>query len=249
MTLKKSLYLLFFLSMIIVIVSAGCSDGTFTSSTTEISEQASPLAYIPLEQGLRIDYALMEDEGISYYESEITNPVTIVNSEGFEIRRIDRSKNETSVMYRYVKGNAIFESSSTNDPGYKILEGPFVVGHTWNRYEETTSTETTIIANGDNGNDGFDIKGVTITGRNYKVLPDGEYGNMTIVGYEDVRAMNGTNYGQCLKVSWNTDPLHTNYYWYSSGIGLVKFEQRINTINSTEESVSIIMTDYQIVEY
>lgn len=248
MTVKKSLYLLFFLSMIIVIISTGCSDGTFTSSTTEISEQASPLAYIPLEQGLRIDYAIMEDDEISYYESEITKPVTIVNSEGFEIRRTDRAKNETSVMYRYVKGNAIFETSSTDDPGYKILEGPFVVGHTWNRYDETT-TETNTNTYGDNGSDGFDIKGVTITGRNYKILPDEEYGNMTIVGFEDVQAMNGSNYGGCLKVSWNTDPLHTNYYWYFAGIGLVKFEQRINSINSAEEPVSIIMTDYQVVEY
>lgn len=248
MTVRKSLLLFFILPLIIVAVGLGCSDKTFTSSTRDVSEDASPLAYIPLEQGLRVNYAIFEDQQTRYFELEVTNPVTIHFNAGFQIRRTDRSTGEIGVVYRYVKDNAIFESTSTDDPGYKILEGPFVAGHSWNRYDTSTNTSSTSIT--DITDDGFDGKdGLTIFGDGYKVLPDENFGTMSIVGFEDVEALNNVRYGRCLKVEWQIDPLRTYNYWYVSGIGLVKFEETLNTLYADKEPVTVLMTDYQVVKY
>jgi len=247
MTLKKPLFLFIIIPAIIIAAVVGCSDKTFVTSTAEINQQASPTAYLPLNEGLRISYIVLEPEN-QFFDLEVTAPVTIDGNSGYTIRQTDHINNLVTNRYRYVKGDAIFESQSQYDPGYKILEGPFVVGNSWDRYD--TSVPGT---NGDGTNDDDDGshqgKGLTLWGDSFKGKPGDPFGTMTIVAFEDVTALNGTAYGHCLKVAWPIDPVRTNYYWYAGGIGLVKFEQGFNTVDPSEVATVGVMSDFKTVEY
>ena len=248
MTSSKLTGLLLLLSVILIALFLGCSDKTFTSTSTRISDTASPTVYIPLQEGLRVGYIILEPE-TEYYDIEVTQPTTIAGNPGYTIRKTDRNTGEIQIFFRYKKDNSIFESGSTSSPGERILESPFVVGNTWDRFDITSGVDEPIDygeGEEDNevGKDGDDLPWDLP-----KTRPDGAYGTMTIVGVETVVALNNNSYGNCLKVAWQTGESTYNYYWYAPGIGLVKFEQNINTLEASTNHTVGVMTDYQVVEY
>jgi hypothetical protein len=196
----------------------GCSDKTFTTTSVAVPDDATPTAYLPLEVGLRVSYG------------------------GFQIRRTEQATGGTSYCYRYAKGNAIFESDRPDEPGLRILEAPFVIGNSWDRYD----TSITISAGG--GVDPQDDGDTTIIDA-HKRSPGAAYSTMTIVGLEDVVAMNGRSYGHCIKVAWPVNATTINYYWYAANIGLVKYEYGVSTQGTGSGYAAGVMTDYQIVKY
>lgn len=252
MTSKQSIRLLLAISVICLIAFAGCSENSFSTQSTYTSPDASPVTYIPMEQGLRINYVDLEPE-LNYYDIEITNPVIIAGNAGFTFRRTDRETNETVSWYEYNKGNAIFHSKTTLDPGYKILQAPFVAGTTWDIYDTSTSSSGDGAGGNGNGENevgkGNDAGGLTIFGQTWKIIPGGDFTTMTIVGFETVEAMNGNRYGNCLKVQWQTDSLSSNYYWYAAGIGMIKFERTSESVYQSGNNILSVMSDFQSIEY
>jgi len=233
------------IAAILVAAIPGCSDKTFTSMTAMISPDAQPTAYIPLEEGWRVTYVVLEPES-GHFDIEVTDPVTVAGHPGFTIRKTDRATGQIVTFYRYIKDNAIFESQSLSQPGVRILESPFVVGNNWNRYD--TVTTSVVIDNG------IDDDGPGDTGKeddegSLKTIPDDVYSTMSIVAFENVQALNGIEYGNCLKVAWQTDESIVNYYWYAPGIGLVKYEQNVNLLSASSDRTLGVMSDYQLVEY
>jgi hypothetical protein len=248
MTSSKLTGLLLLILVILIAVFLGCSDKTFTSTTTSVSQSASPTAYIPLEQGLRVGYIILEPE-TEYFDLEVTQPANIAGNPGFTIRKTNRNSGEIEFFYRYEKNNAIFESGSTDTPGERILESPFVVGNSWDRFETTPGTDDPIDFGNDEEEDEINKEGNDIPWDLPKTRPDGSYSTMSIVGVETVVAFNNVSYGHCLKVAWQTGESSYNYYWYAPGIGLVKFEQNFNSLEASSNHTVGVMTDYQIVEY
>jgi len=248
MTSRKLFWLCLAMSVCLTgLVMFGCSGKTFVSSSTDVNSETDPAAYIPLDPGLRISYTLIEPEA-GFFDVEVTDPVTVAGYSGFALRRTDRLTSGISTFYRYAKGNAIFESGWTSDAGVRILESPFVVGHSWDRYDtSTTFTDPTDNGSGDEGGDAGNSGGDFIWDTR-KVGTGGLYRTMTIVGTEDVLAMNGSRYGRCLKVAWRAGESTVYYYWYAAGIGLVKFEE-VHDISNPSAAIVGIMTDYQRVKY
>lgn len=242
MHIRKPFWILLMTPVVVVALMQGCSDKTFTTTSVAIPENASATVYIPLDQGWRINYVLLEPE-TEYFEVEITDPVYVAGYPGFTVRRTNRQTGEIQTWYLYEKGTAIFESSSLQDPGARILESPFVIGNTWDRYDTSTTISTSLSGNGEDSND----SGIVPDG--HKTKPDGAYSTMSIVNIESVTAMNGMSYGNCLKVAWQTGESTYSYFWYAPGVGLVKFEQNINTISLIDNRTIGVMTDYQHVEY
>jgi hypothetical protein len=248
MTSRKVIALLLLIPVFLIGVMLGCSDKTFTSTTAAINENASPTAFIPLEQGLRVSYVILEPE-TEYFDVEVTDPVNVAGHPGYTIRKTNRNTGEIDYSYRYQKGNAIFESGSTNTPGERILESPFVAGNNWDRFDTTTSPP--VIIGGGNGDDDEEVgkDGDIIPGGSNKNNPDGSYSSMLIVAVESVETTGGKSYGNCLKVAWQTDESTYNYYWYAAGIGLVKFEYNYNSLAASDNRTIGVMTDFQTVQY
>jgi hypothetical protein len=242
--------------LIIIPLISGCSDNTYTSETFTVSPNANPMVYVPLEQGFRVNYANLEPTP-SYFYIEVGQAVNIAGNPGHLIKRVDQTSNEVTVFYRYRKNNSIYESYNINNPGYRILQSPFVTGHSWSLFD-TSGTAVATFNNQDSDNDipgdgtdfgdGKDDYGFW-GGGYFKDKPGIDYNTMRIVGFEDVQSLNGRQYGNCLKVAWQTDPLHTSYYWYYPDVGLVKYEHGFNTINNASNHTVGVMTDFQKVEY
>jgi len=243
MTLKTSLVVIGILLTASIGIWSGCSTKSFSTSSVSIPANSSPAVYLPLTPGLRVDYTITEPQ-YQHFDLEVTTPTNVDGHSGYVIRKTDRDQNQISYSYRYVKGNAIFESYSTDDPGERILESPFVVGHQWNRFDTTTASDGTIdngqddANNGKGGGTGFD-----------KDKPGQAYGLMSIVGFEDVQALNGVTYGHCLKVQWQISPTACNYYWYYPSVGLVKYIAGNDLISSWDSQSTAVMTDFRVVEY
>ena len=247
MTSSKVIWLIVLIPIFMGLLIPGCSDKTFTSTTTTLSQDADPTAFIPLEQGLRVSYVVLEPESQSF-DIEVTDPVNIAGNPGFTIRKTDRNTGAIQTFYRYKKDNAIFESGSTSSPGERILESPFVIGNDWDRFDLTTETNTIvddIVTEEFQVNGGNDVN----PGDTYKTKPGNGYTTMSIVGVETVESLSGISYGNCLKVAWQTGESTYNYYWYAAGIGLVKFEQNYNTLAASNNYTVGVITGYQTVKY
>ncbi len=213
-----------------------CSDKTFTTTVVTTPPGAVAKAYAPLEPGLRVDFAILGQSSRTF-EIEIGDSVLVDGNRGFKCLLTDHQTGVTTTTYRYLKDNALFESTSTNDPGVRILEGPFVAGHSWDR-NDTWSTGN----GGDGGNDGGGAGG----GYTNKIQAAS---SMMIEGFEDVQALDGTIYSRTLKVAWSVDADHTNYYWYALGIGMIKYEEGFMRAAPDAATTIALMTDFQRVKY
>ena len=236
MTTRKFSWFLLLAALIVAIVVAGCSSKKFTNTTTTISDTASPTVYIPLDQGWRINYTTLEPETEHHY-IEVSDPVTIDGNAGFTIRRTNLTTLEQSFTYMYATTTAIYESSSTNSPGEKILESPFIIGNSWERstnadgYGDTTSTD----------DPGGEIVRVDAN--------PAEYTTMRIVAKENISALDGHIYGNCLKVEWQVGEYAYIYFWYAAGIGLVKYESVPNSLSAGDNNMVTVMSDYAQIVY
>ncbi len=244
---SRIIWLIVLIPIFLGLLIPGCSDKTFTSTTTAIPQDANPTVFIPLEQGLRVSYVVLEPES-QHFDIEVTDPVNIAGNPGFTIRKTDRNTDEIQLSYRYQKDNAIFESGSTSSPGERILESPFLVGNSWDRFDLTTTTNTIIDDFVDEEfevNDGDEVD----PGDSHKIKPGDDYTTMSIVGVESVESLSGNSFGNCLKVEWQTGESTYNYFWYAAGIGLVKFEQNYNSLAASSDHTIGVITDYQTVKY
>ncbi|MDD4050760.1 MAG: hypothetical protein PHR28_02520 [candidate division Zixibacteria bacterium] len=224
-------------ALAIMALVISCSDKTFTTTNiSDPSETATP-SYAPLEPGLRVSFSILGQNGRSF-DMEIGDSIMVDGNHGFQVRQVDHETQATTITYRYMKGNALFESASVNDPGVRILEGPFVAGHSWNRNDTWSTNDSLILGEGDDGGTGGgDIR---------KVLAP-VY--MNIVGFEDVQTLNGDLYSRTLKVAWPVDENHTNYYWYAQGIGMIKYEEGFMRAAPDAATTIALMTDFQRVKY
>ncbi len=244
-------YVSFVIILGIVILAGiwgGCTGREFTITSATSNITASPTEYLPLTRGLRVDYTVTIPQP-QHFDIEVADPVTVDNYAGFTIRRTDRDLNQTTISYRYVKGNAIFETQSLDYPGARILEAPFEVGRSWNRFDTSTTT-LTVDTTGSWIDTGNIVKSGSIDPGGFnKEIPGQAYGTMTIVGFETVRGSNGQSYGHCMKVEWQTGADTKNYYWYYAGVGMVKFAEGVSTLSSSEAQLEGVVANFQIVKY
>jgi len=240
MTPKKALLSIAVFIFVFALILPGCSDKTVTTTEVIVNPGDGAVAYLPLVDGWRVSYVYVSPQS-GQLDIEVTDPVTVAGYPGFAIRMTDPNGPYDVTIYRYAKGDAIFESISTNDPGVRILEAPFVIGNSWDRND--TSTVTTVITDLGTGTGDGDGGATNTPGAS------NSYSTMSIVSIEDVRAMNDITYGHCIKVLWQTGPSTCNYYWYAPGIGLVKFEEDVDLFNLDAEHTIGVMTDYQHVSY
>ncbi len=240
MSSRKILWSLLIVTTLLSMVIMGCSSKKFTNTSTTISDTAHPTTYIPLDQGWRVSYTLLEPETEHFYV-EVSDPVVVYGNPGFTIRRTNTTTLEQSVSFMYATSSAMYQSGATNNPGYKILELPYTVGHSWERMTSSGGggvTDSTIDID-DAGDDGL-------------YLTDGDselYSTMSIVAKENVVALDGHTYSNCLKIEWQVGEYAYNYFWYAAGIGLVKYENVPNILSASENNTVSVMSDFEQIAY
>ncbi|MCK5126500.1 MAG: hypothetical protein KAR42_09610 [candidate division Zixibacteria bacterium] len=237
MSSRKILWSLLLTAIVFLMVMVGCSSKKFTNSSTTISDNADPTTYIPLNQGWRVSYTRTEPT-TEHYDIEVADPVTIDGNQGYTIRRTVRSGSsfEQTISYMYANSIAVYETSSTNDPGAIILKAPFTVGSSWDRSKTVIISDTTI-----SGEDGGGLH-----------RADGNelaYNTMQIVAKESVLALDGLTYSNCLKVEWQIGEHSYIYYWYAANIGLVKFQVVPNALSASENNTISVMSDFAQIQY
>lgn len=239
MLTRKILWTLLVTVSILSLALMGCSSKKFTNTTTTTNlDTADPTTYIPLDQGWRVSYTVLEP-ATEHYDIEVSDPAVIAGHDGYTIRRTNRTTLEQTYKFMYATSSAIYESSASNDPGSKILAAPFVIGNSWD------ITEATVGGYGDTtGTDFDDGDDIHLIGGG-----DGEYNQMSIVAKESVEALDGHTYSNCLKVEWQTGEYSYNYYWYAAGIGLVKYESVPNSLSAEDNNTVTVMSDYAQITY
>jgi hypothetical protein len=224
---KRSLYTIAKIAAWLAITAAitGCSDKTFSSVVNPATPDVVVKTYAPLETGLRVGFAIV---GQSYhtFDIEIGKPVTVRGYPGFENMTFDHYTGATTMTYRYIRDSALFETSSVNEPGVRILQAPHLPGTTWDRNDVW-----------DDGV-GEHANGVVANKPSAKTT-------MTIVGFEDVQVFDGSVYSQALKVAWPLDDTHTNFYWYALDIGMIKYQLGYMASAPDAPTTIALMTDYQ----
>ena len=199
----------------------GCSNNfvqAVAPTTYSIGEAAS---FFPLEEGYQASYQI----GSIYGSSEIvsytvgqdvsllgqTATLWIANNDG---------RKDTS--YFVQNGSSlVFYEDKKSEPEI-ILDFPLTLGKTWSRFDipESQNIDTTGTDSGNIDKDstlGDGALGLTST------FPIEGTALMTVDKIESVELSDGSYYSSVVRVSNDAGGNTRNYYWYASGIGMIKY--------------------------
>jgi hypothetical protein len=239
---KKYLYYLIPLAALLMILLIwGCSDNSTASLPAPAEKTIAD--YFPLKQGQSSEYAISNNwYSLTTQDRYTVGGVTIIDGQSCYrwLRQNIAYPNHYDTGYiRYEDEAVYFYANATAGPE-KVLEGPFTVGHYWQRFEPTTVTPETdnnlldnltegdgakatdtlsTIAITDDGKE--DLGGLPGSGT-AKTFPTSGSNYMRITAIENITLDNGDTYKDCICVE-NKSGTYTNYYWYAPGVGLVRY--------------------------
>ena len=174
----------------------GCSTNSGSSVGSPEAHGIGDIArYFPLDEGYSTFYRIRHCDGTNEVATfKVGREVIIGGTSAVEWLSSDDGGFDTS--YFEVTDSAIYYYRYTAYPREKILQLPLEPGNSWSRYSDSEN---------DTDTDG------------------GFTGTMTVEQIERLELSSGEFYGRALRVSNAGAAGTTNYYWYVSGIGLVKY--------------------------
>jgi hypothetical protein len=250
------------ISIGILIVMAwlyACSDRSDIIRTSSSDPEPQSIEqFFPLVLGKSSEFTISENgaESISREKYTIGNGVEENSRQLHEwIHTYEDHPNFADTGYFYLTPTTLYFYEDASATPEKILEAPLEVGKSWQRYDREYLTDYDISdlinalvnAGGlnyddltnkdDNGRIGVEVKNdipnddITglVLGKGY---PTTTSNYMTITAIEDIELENGYQFENCIRVESQNGSQYTNYYWYASGFGLVKY-----IIGGTEESL------------
>lgn len=206
---------------IAALLSQGCSNHfvqAVAPTTNSIDEVAS---FFPLEEGYRASYQISSaysDLGVVSYT--VGKDVPFLGASATLWIANNNGHKDTS--YFVQNGSSlVFYEEKNSDPEI-ILNFPLALGKTWSRFgtlesqiTDTTGTGGVII---DKDSTLGDI-GVSLA----STFPIEGYALMTVDKIESVELSDGSYYSGVARVSNDAGGNTRNYYWYASGVGLIKY--------------------------
>jgi hypothetical protein len=236
-------------------IIAGCSEEIRLVAVDD-DETSTVQKYFPLASGSITDYVIEDNlnEISSHYRCFVGGSALIDGR--VAVSWISHFADHPSVRdtgYFYVSGDAVYYYEDDQAAAEKILETPFEVGHSWERFEPAASEEldtnniiyivndnnfihkgdTSAVDDGDENDAGDDAIQSIIPRKNYPTAGDNYF---VISAIEDIRLDNGAVYENCLRVQ-NSCGDYFNYYWYAPGAGLVKFVNNVKADDYPEGKV------------
>jgi|GEM_PF-718020 len=248
--MRKLIYIVAVLFAIsAAILWIGCSDSDITVSS-EAGTELNIDTYFPLKTGtvtqfMEIDNALSDT---TYHQFSVGGKVTIGGKQVYcwisEI--IDRPA-AIDTGYLFFQDEALYYFENYTEIPEKLLAVPLEVGSMWLRYDATQEELDdnnyidifTNIENDKNSNDGIlgdyiDNKDDEVDGSDgpiaEKCFPTTGSNYFVVSAIESLSFDNGSQFENCLKIE-NSAGEALNYYWYSPGIGLVKYAIGVDSEN------------------
>ena len=233
MLLIKTTAILIVLAGIICFGWYGCFDDTvqtiFTDSGTTGTSSSAIETYFPLSAGTSSLFTVTQANGIKELVTyKVGKKVDLKGVEVTEWIGITNGVQDTG--YFRVYSDALYFYENIQAEPEKIIEMPFVIGSSWDRFE-TGGTDLTfddlyidISAGDDYQPDPIEGDSTGFPPVTLKTYPSIGAISMTVESIERLQLNNGLSYSEAVKIS-NTDYSGTkdNYYWYVANYGLVKF--------------------------
>lgn len=203
----------------LVVIISGCSNSPGFSNTSLNSENNSIVTtYMPLQEGYSTTYDISHSNGTKEtLRFRVGKEVQFNDFNAIEWYT-DESDGSRSISYFRITSTALYYYPSQTSQPEKLLETPYVYGHSWDRY--TTIQSDYDIIPGDSGDDykeDNDSDGPNLS------FPIAGSMTMTIENFENIQLTSGTYYGNALKIRCDDQSGLSNYYWYVADIGLVKY--------------------------
>ena len=248
--MRKQAYIVsVFFAIFAAILWIGCSDSDITvSSTAETGLNIE--TYFPLKTGtsaqfMEVDFALND----TTYHSFTVGSNIIIGGRQVHcwISEFADRPTEIDTGYIFYLDEALYYFENYSEIPEKLLASPLEVGNMWLRFD-ASQTELddnnyidifTGIENDKNSNDIFsgdfyDNKDGDGEGEDgpivKKCFPTTGSNYFVIAAIEDINFENGNLFENCLKIE-NSVGDAMNYYWYSPGIGLIKYAIGVDSEN------------------
>lgn len=222
----------------ILAIGVGCSDDAIRGSLEPSPYLEAPVTrYFPIADGYSTQVSTTTaDGGQATLTYEVGSLTTYDYHDAYPLRTYQGSK-LLSTDYLVVTDSALFMYDD-GAGAQKILDLPLRAGHTWQRND---LTELDAGGSGEDQGDtgGDDDLSTGDDGGGYDQAPMGFPGTvgqfeMTVIGRESVILGNGLSFSNVYRVRSQNASGSYNYYWYASGVGLVKY-----VINASPLSTSI----------
>ncbi len=200
--------------------NAAINDSPSTTVTSGIG------MYFPLNEGYSTTYSVNYSNG---------NHETIRYEAGREIPFGSATATEwhsfttlgaVSTSYFKITDSAIDYYAGISESPQRILELPLQLGHTWavevNSGDDYNNNYDSLATDNDDDKDPGDT---IITDNDGPLFSYPALGSIYLIveGFEGLTLDNGTYYSSALKISSTDRSGSTSYYWYVTGVGLVKY--------------------------
>jgi len=223
----------------------GCSENDTTLITNISGDGATDefVNYFPLEEGhtslYEVTYSNGSTEELTFRVGAEVPFGSITALQWF----IESSTGSRDTNYIVVTDSSIYLYTDYQAVPEKILYYPLQPGVSWSRY---VSTETVIadVLNDDKAesddDDGSDTDGGVLSAS----YPTTGSGDMLVENSETVLLNSGLYYSGSVKITNSSSTDLKNYYWYTPGIGLVKF-----IIGTTDNTYPVAQSAGELVSY
>lgn len=229
--MSTRLTVLFLTLMTLTLVWTGCSDDTVRGSLEPSPYLTAPVArYFPIADGYSTQFKVTySDGGTAIHTYEIGSPQMYNYYTAYPLKLYSRSS-LVATHYIVVADSALFIFESGASASAKVLDLPLYAGRTWDRSDESELTGLEAETDDDSGSQDPDDGGQTDNGGETgsdlgpQLLPMsvGQQ-TMTVLGKETVYLDDGQAFAGTYRVQNENAAGSKNYYWYASGIGLVKY--------------------------
>lgn len=220
---------------LLALLMAGCSKDTIihTNSQDQNSEMLSEIAKMfPATPGFQTTFIVTQSNGVTEVVTYTVGDEVAFGYATAHEMNIRSSSGERKTTYFVFSDSALYFYENSNATPEKVLSLPFTAGSSWDLSDELPGTFTDsdpvdadTTSNGIKGDDDAEEPKPGDEGNGGaagKAFPGSSSGTFTIEQIETLLLSNGSNMSGTVLVR-NDAPSATNYYWFTPGIGLIRY--------------------------
>ena len=214
------------IAAICLFCSPGCSDDytEIISQPSASSETSEVTDYFPLDEGYVTEYVVrsgLQTETISFEVGRVT-----LTNNGPLVSWFSWEGSTKDTAYLQATSSALYYYETIHSEPEKILEFPLQPGNSWNRWGSDPADDTVAYDDYYDFRQGFEDKfGIDLgdPGGNPKLFPTEGSSTMVVEGTERIELKSGKFFSNTIRIAIEKASGSTNYYWFSAGIGLIRY--------------------------